>query len=214
MKKGKLKLSNGQRIEMLVVEKELTKHVLPCGQKLRRFRLKCDCGNHIDSLLLHLTRGRIKNCGCVRKTRHGESKTKLYRCWKAMLERVGPKSIKKHIYYDRKIQICNEFMDYDFFKKWAIENGFKDGLQIDRKDNEDGYNPCNCRFVLPIVNANNKRDTFRIEYNSKIISLSLLLIEKGLKNHYSTIYRRIKRGWNPQKAVDTPIKKGNYFRKT
>lgn len=210
MNKRKIKLNNGDRIGMLTVEKEVIKHVLPCGQKLRKFRLKCDCGNYIDSLLLHLIRGRINNCGCIRKTRNGESKTKLYRCWKAMIERVGLKSIKKHIYYDRKIQVCNEFMDYDFFKKWALENGFKDGLQINRKNNYDGYNPKNCRFVLPIINANNRRDTFKINYNSQKISLSLLLTEKGLRNHYHAIYGRIKRGWDHQKAIDTPVKKGKY----
>lgn len=68
----------------------------------------------------------------------------------------------------------------------------------------------NCRFVTNIVNVNNRDNTHYVEYKMEKVSLSLKLRELGLHSHYYTIRARILRGWTPDKAIDTPIKKGNY----
>lgn len=67
----------------------------------------------------------------------------------------------KHIrcYQERGITICDEWMrDATKFDKWALENGWAPGLQIDRKDNKGDYRPSNCRFVTCAENNQNKRN--------------------------------------------------------
>ena len=61
-------------------------------------------------------------------------------------------------YGGRGIKICQEWLnDNRSFFEWAIKNGWKDGLYIDRKDNDKDYSPDNCRFVTRDVNNNNRR---------------------------------------------------------
>ncbi len=51
------------------------------------------------------------------------------------------------------------------FIDWALLNGWKKGLQIDRTNNDGNYEPSNCRFVTAKANCNNKRNSKRININ-------------------------------------------------
>lgn len=181
---------------------------LPSGQTNRTILCKCDCGSTKEIRLLHLVRGRITTCGC---TRHGGSGSKLHNTWRGMLNRCRNASyVNANRYIDRGITVCKEWQKYPAFEKWALSNGFKEGLTIDRINNNLGYSPDNCRFVSQFLNNCNKEKTLIIDYNGHKVPLKILVHGTELERHYHTIYGRIKRGWNPKKAVDTPIRKGNY----
>ena len=61
-------------------------------------------------------------------------------------------------YGGRGIKVCDEWLvGTDNFIKWARENGFKLGLEIDRIDNNGNYSPSNCRFVTRKENCRNTR---------------------------------------------------------
>ena len=100
-------------------------------------------------------------------TTHGMSKTRLYSVWKDMLVRVGvykgASEEDKHYYQDRGITVCDEWLVFENFKDWALSHGYKEGLQIDRVNNDAGYCPENCRWVTPKENMNNRRNTIRLE---------------------------------------------------
>jgi hypothetical protein len=85
--------------------------------------------------------------------KHGLSRTKIYKVWKSM--RVKCYSGNKANHHKKgKIWICDEWKDDPVaFVKWAKQNGYQEGLQLVRKDKEDGYHPSNCTF-LKIVEAN------------------------------------------------------------
>ena len=203
----------GQRFGRLEVIGEAEKRELPSGQKPRRVICKCDCGKTTDVLLLHLTRNRILSCGCITKVKNGESKHPVCRCYKSMLERCSPKYSEKHRYFERGISVCDEWAnDYFKFKQWAMANGFKKGLQIDRIDNTKGYFPDNCRFVTNVINVNNRENTFYIEYKGQKIAFMLLMRNLNIRslNKIQSIRARIKRGKSADLAIDTPIRVGNY----
>ena len=72
-----------------------------------------------------------------------KSHTRLYRIWCNMKSRCyNPNTPKYKDYGGRGIRMCN-FWKYSFeeFARWAKENGYKDGLTIDRIDNNGGYCP-------------------------------------------------------------------------
>ena len=94
-----------------------------------------------------------------RKKTHGKSNTKLYEVWKAMRRRTKRENSQAYENYGgRGIGICEEWeKDFETFYKWAIENGYREGLSIDRKDNNKGYNPDNCRWTTRKVQNNNTR---------------------------------------------------------
>lgn len=94
--------------------------------------------------------------------KHGLSGTKLYRKWlhiKKRCKSTKPKSAK--YYLDKNITICNEWKDnFISFYKWAIENGYKEGLTIDRIDPNKNYEPLNCRWVTRTVQSQNTRKIY------------------------------------------------------
>ena len=64
--------------------------------------------------------------------------------------------------------MCKEWRDSFLpFYNWAISAGYREGLAIDRIDNDGNYEPQNCRWVTAKVNSNNRRTSRRIEYNGE-----------------------------------------------
>lgn len=74
-------------------------------------------------------------------------------------------------YMGKGITICEEWKNYINFKKWAIENGYINGLSIDRKENDKGYCPSNCRFVTKQQNSFNRSGKIYAKSKYKGVSI-------------------------------------------
>lgn len=211
----KLSINEGQKFGMLTVLKESEALKLPSGQKNRAFLCVCECGAETIVRLLHLTRGRIKSCGCLQGEKHLPDDKHLWNVYRGMRNRCyGENTAHPHLYKDKGIRVCADWnASFYTFKKWAHSNGYAKHLQIDRIDNSAGYRPDNCRWVTPLENCNNRGCTIRVVYKGKLSSLSMILHEKKLVTHHATIRQRIERGWSADDAIDTPIRKGNYKRR-
>ena len=46
--------------------------------------------------------------------------------------------------------------------EWALDNGYKDNLQIDRIDGDGNYEPVNCRFVTQKENSRNRKGCIKM----------------------------------------------------
>jgi hypothetical protein len=62
-------------------------------------------------------------------------------------------------YHEKGIRVCEEWDSYEAFRDWALANGYAAGLTIDRRDNDKGYSPDNCRWVTQAVNLRNRSIT-------------------------------------------------------
>ena len=113
--------------------------------------------------------------------KHGERIGKyssMYSSWRAMRVRCNSKTSRNyHRYGGRGISICKEWDNFVSFKNWALNNGWKEGLTIDRIDNDGNYCPENCRWIT------------RSE-NSKKTSIVKISDEEAYK-----IRERIKESW-------------------
>lgn len=88
------------------------------------------------------------------------NKTSLYSSWQGMKQRCLNKNNPKYYRYGgRGIGICNEWLNIEGFSKWAKESGWKEGLTIDRIDNDGNYCPENCRWITTSENSRKKRTT-------------------------------------------------------
>lgn len=97
-----------------------------------------------------------------KKYKHGLTfkNPRLYRVWTTMKHRCeNPKRSKYPSYGGRGISLCEEWQKPETFIDWALNNGYQEGLQIDRIDNNGNYEPDNCHFVTPMENSRNRRNT-------------------------------------------------------
>ena len=168
---------------------------------------KCDCGNIKKYYYSCLKNGHTQSCGCINRTTNGESITRLYKIYKHIKNRCY--NIKDPRYSDwggRGIIVCDEWKDnFRNFKQWALNNGYNDTLTIDRIDNNDNYEPNNCRWITQKIQNRNKRNTKYITINNETKTLADWCEIYNIK--YKIVLSRIYRKWDPLKALITPIKK-------
>ena len=85
-----------------------------------------------------------------------------------MLARCYKESHRGYKDYGGKgVYVCEEWKDAETFCKWALRNGYKEGMQIDRKDNNGNYEPSNCHWVTPKKNSRNRRNTVYLTIGDK-----------------------------------------------
>ncbi len=121
-----------------------------------------------------------KTCGCGRhdhKKKHGAcvgyKDTKLYKVWSGIRSRCRNKNNQRYKHYGgRGIAFCEEWQKYEPFRDWALLNGYKEYLSIDRRNNDGNYTPENCRFItLTDNNRNKKNNVLSIKKAEKIRSI-------------------------------------------
>ena len=108
----------------------------------------------------------------MKREKHNGRKTRLYVTWYNMRNRCNNIKNKEYFNYGgRGIKVCKEWYSFTAFRDWAIKNGYKDTLTIDRIDNNGDYCPENCRFITLKMQANNRTDNHYITYKGKTQTL-------------------------------------------
>lgn len=130
--------------------------------------------------------------------------SRLNRIYSHIKERCYKPYCKSYKYYGgRGIKMCEEWLNsYESFKEWALNNGYREDLTLDRIDVNGDYSPNNCRWVSMKVQQNNRTNNHFITYNGKTKTLTQWCEELNLP--YYKIRMRIDYGnWTPEKAFET-----------
>ena len=169
------------------------------------FECICDCGNICFVVGNNLRIGKTTSCGCKKAT-HGLSKHPLYKTWRNVLKRCYYiKGVEYNDYGGRGIKVCEEWVDdfYSFYT-WSINNGWGDGLTLDREDNDGNYKPNNCRWITNSEQQRNKRNNFIITAFGETKCLQDWENDKRCSVSNSTIKCRIDKGWTAEDAISKP----------
>lgn len=218
---NQIQVSTGDQYGRLVVIRELSPKIVRGHRRrsYRQFVCRCECGNKKIARLDRLRDGRIQSCGCLKKesignigketATHGLSQHPIYPTWSSMHGRCSRANNNRyHRYGGRGISVCPEWNDVQTFLDWAVLNGWKPGLQIDRKDNDGDYCPSNCRFVSSKENNRNRPSVRQITFSGTTKPLQQWADEVGISA--STIASRIKMGWSVGDALTKPVRRRSH----
>ena len=148
------------------------------GSKPVRYLCRCECGVERPVQYSNLIYGTSQSCGCLeretkreRTLKHGMTHSPLMDSWEHMKQRcLNPKNSKYSFYGGRGIKVCEEWMEFVPFMEWALANGYKNGLTIDRIDPNGNYEPSNCRWVDMEAQRRNTRRSLFIEYDGRVMN--------------------------------------------
>lgn len=183
------------------------------------WKCKCDCGVIKDISSRSLASGLVISCGCYHKevvskqsTKHNMCKTRFYSIYQNMNYRTkfeSPLNLKNYI--SRGITVCERWLDFNNFKADMYESYLSHvaeygemNTSIERKDNDAGYSPGNCRWATKTEQNFNKRSTRRYEINGELLTITQISIKYNIA--ITTLHYRIKNGWSMENILTQPIK--------
>ena len=110
----------------------------------------------------------------------------LYKKWRSMKSRLFVKSSQRYKNYaGRGITMCDEWKNFENFYNWAINNGYQEGLTIERIDVNGNYEPSNCKWIPMSEQAKNRTTNVRVVYKGKEMILSE--VAKAEKLNYKSL---------------------------
>lgn len=142
---------------------------------------------------------------------HGYTHHPLYSRYYHMRSRCENKADCGYERYGgRGIKVCDEWRnDIVAFIEWGIANGFKEGLSLDRIDNNGDYSPENCRWADATQQCNNRRTNAFLTLNGEKHTYAEWGRITGINQF--TIRTRIEDlGWSVEDALTTPTDERRY----
>lgn len=175
---------------------------------------RCDCGSRRDVRSFHLTSGAVVSCGCWNKEQVKRSRSNggvlrkehqlTYSSWRAMIKRCQHHGHVAYMNYGgRGIIVCERWLN---FANFLSDMGSRPpGLLLERVNNDIGYEPGNCVWATSSTQNRNTRRNRLLTINGETFCAAEWSDRSGVSQ--STIFSRIKRGWEPARAVWTPVKR-------
>lgn len=144
----------------------------------------------------------IREIRKINATKHGGYGTSLYGVWNSMKQRCNNPSVKTYRYYGGKgIKVFPKWGQFESFRDWAIDNGYEEGLTLDRINSNEDYEPSNCRWVTLAEQQRNKSNNVMLTYEGETHCAKEWSELLGI--NYKTIMTRLSRGWSSDRIFST-----------
>ena len=119
--------------------------------------------------------------------------SRIYQAWCRMLYRCYNPNNPSYYFYNGRINVCTEWKySFENFLLWAVENGWKPGLSLDRIDNDGDYQPSNCRWATAKQQGRNRRSCVYLTHDGVTKTLIEWCEEYGVPHHLPL--NRMRRG--------------------
>ena len=131
-------------------------------------------------------------------------KTKSYRLWTTIKDRVFNPKCPQYKYYGGKgITLHSDWLDFKTFYDFLIRHNYLEGDAVIRVNKQGNYEPINCVIV-----KNGQHAIY--EYEGDFLTLGQL--HKLATNKISIIglKKRLKKGMSPKEAITTKINRNVY----
>lgn len=174
-------------------------------KKNAQWRCRCDCGTELIVRATCFGKKPQVSCGCYSKqisTTHGLTNSREYKAWCKAKRRCQPGHEHRRYYHDRGIAMCKEWVD-DFRTFYYDMGTCPSGHTLDRKDNDRGYEPGNCRWATHKEQCNNRGNNYLITHNGITINLNQWAERTGIQA--GTIAHRLRAGWPACLALNSDI---------
>lgn len=172
------------------------------------WKCKCDCGNEKIVMGRSLRIQHTISCGCLHREQltkavstHRMSKEKIFQIWSDMKQRCFNSKVKAYKNYGgRGITVCDDWLnDFQSFYDWAMANGYKKGLTIERVDVNGNYEPSNCKWITKTEQNFNKTNSVFLTYKGVTKTLAEWSRETGIAYH--VIRWRYQAGKKPEEIL-------------
>lgn len=169
----------------------------------------CDCGTRRAVKGARLRSGNSSSCGCDvalrarnQMTTHGQSRTRLYRTYRSMINRCeNPKTFAYQDYGGRGIKVCHKWRES--FAQFIADMGPRPlGATIERIDNDGGYSASNCKWSTPLEQGQNKRNSRKVSFGGQTLTLRDWAAKTGIP--ISCLRERHRHRWTPERMLTTP----------
>jgi hypothetical protein len=180
-----------------------------------RWVCRCECGTErlIQGWMLRgRTTGGCVRCGNDAKSTHGHTKggraTPMYMTWVGMIARcTNAHHVKYHLYGGRGISVCARWLHS--FSAFVEDMGTKPSEchSLDRINGDGDYEPGNCRWATLEQQNQNRSTSIMIECGGLRLAVSEWARRTGIPRH--AIYSRLRMGWDPIKAITSPVRETN-----
>lgn len=168
---------------------------------------KCRCDSEASVNVKNLRSGLSTQCKKCHNDSQERSKyhPKLRAVWNDIMTRCYNQKSKSFINYGgRGISACNEWLVKEQFCEWAVQNGWEDGLTIERADNNGNYCPENCKFITRKEQAFNRRTNRLISAFGETKTITEWSEDKRCAVCIQTLNARINKKWDYEFALTTP----------
>lgn len=172
------------------------------GEKVYVATCRCTCGSIRLVQTRTLRDGSSTSCGCLRRENFGRrthqmTHTPLYKVWAGMIQRCNAHPR----YAERGILVCDEWRKPEPFMAWALSNGYRHGLTIDRKDNNGSYCPDNCHWVTRVENMGNREMTIWVTLDNERKRLADWVRDPRCEVTRTCIENRLRSGRSPSLSI-------------
>jgi hypothetical protein len=136
-------------------------------------------------------------------------RAKLESVWNQMKQRCrNPNDSHYPNYGARGIEV--RWSNFGEFFTWADANGYRQGLSIDRIDNDGHYEPSNCRWTDAKTQMRNRSDNRLLTAFGETKCIADWVEDPRCTASYAAVLLRVdRRGWDHERALTTPPIKNN-----